>query len=95
MYVAIAHNVIRLACTYILRLQNFDGVLASCGPKRRFGEGASPSFIRTFNANQLFFVFIPKKANFGTFWKTLGWKLLVYFMAIWHFFVNLVYFMGI
>jgi hypothetical protein len=47
-------------------------------------------------------VFKPKNPNLGKFWRTLEWKMLVYFMAIWSilwpfglFCSHLVYFVAI
>jgi hypothetical protein len=36
-----------------------------------------------------------KASNFGTFWKALGWKMLVHFMTIWYIFGHFVYFKAI
>jgi hypothetical protein len=44
---------------------------------------------KLFHARQMYLYFHSKKSPLGRFWKASGWKMLVYFTALWYIFCHL------
>jgi hypothetical protein len=56
-----------------------------CLDQEKSGNRASHLSVCRFNEGcQMVYLFQTKNPNSGKFWRTFGWKMLIYFTAVWN-----------